>query len=162
MTIKKVLNVTEDLALFFNSENGQHSLRALKSFSVDSALHFFSAREYVATPTYLSVQIDTDKHIHLFPEFLQYINHSCEPNVFFNTHTNEVVAIKDINENDEITFFYPSTEWAMTQPFQCFCNTSSCLGLIQGARHLNQTAIAKYRFAGHIAKRLIDKQPIAA
>jgi len=162
MTAKKVLNVTEDLALFFNADNGQHTLRALKSFPVDSALHFFSAREYVETPTYLSVQVDKDKHIHLFPEFLQYINHSCEPNVFFDTDKNEVVSLKEINENDEITFFYPSTEWDMTRPFQCFCNTSSCLGVIQGAAHLHESTIAKYCFAGHIYKKLTHKHSIAA
>ena len=111
MTINKILDVTETLAIFFNESTGHRSIRALKHFSIDSILHVFSAREHVQNPTYLSVQIDEDKHILLFPEFLQYINHSCEPNTFFDTKKGEIIAIKDINENEEVTFFYPSTEW---------------------------------------------------
>ena len=120
-TVKRILNVTENLALFYNPANGHHSLRALKHLPLNSVLHTFSAREFVARPTYLSVQVADDRHIHLAPEFLQYINHSCEPNTFFDTQKGEVVALRDIAPNEEISFFYPSTEWSMTQPFACFC-----------------------------------------
>src|SRR5262245_19359146 len=106
--VKRILNVTENLGLFFNSTNGHHSLRALQQVPVNSVLHTFGAREYVAQPTYLSVQVSDDRHILLAPEFLQYINHSCEPNTFFDTKTGEVVALQDIAANEEITFFYPS------------------------------------------------------
>ncbi len=153
-TAKRILNVTENLALFYNPANGHHSLRALKQLPLNSVLHNFSAREYVARPTYLSVQVADDRHIHLAPEFLQYINHSCEPNTFFDTNKGEVVALRDITPNEEISFFYPSTEWSMTQPFTCFCGTRSCLGQIQGASYLNKQALVKYRFAEHIHQRL--------
>ena len=153
-TVKRILNVTENLALFYNPANGHHSLRALTQLPLNSVLHTFGAREYVARPTYLSVQVADDRHIHLAPEFLQYINHSCEPNTFFDTQKGEVVAVRDIAANEEISFFYPSTEWSMTQPFTCFCGTRSCLGQIQGASYLNKQALAKYRFAEHIQQRL--------
>lgn len=26
-----------------------------------------------------------------------------------------------LKEGDELTFFYPSTEWSMAQPFDCLC-----------------------------------------
>ena len=35
--------------------------------------------------------------------------------------------------NQELTYFYPSTEWSMAQPFTCFCGTPACKGLIDGA-----------------------------
>ena len=152
--VKRILNVTENLGLFYNSANGHHSLRALKHLPLNSVLHTFSAREYVERPTYLSVQVADDRHIHLAPEFLQYINHSCEPNTFFDTKNGEVVALRDITPNEEISFFYPSTEWSMTQPFACFCGTNSCLGQIQGAVHLPKQTLTKYRFAGHIQLQL--------
>ena len=151
---KRILNVTNDLGLFYHPANGQHSLRALKHLPLNSLLHSFGAREYVARPTYLSVQVADDRHIHLAPEFLQYINHSCEPNTFFNTQRGEVITLREIAPNEEISFFYPSTEWSMTQPFTCFCGTRSCLGQIRGAAHLPKPALAKYRFAGHIHRRL--------
>lgn len=154
-TAKRILNVTETLALFYTPANGHHSLRAAAQFPVNSVLHTFGAREYVQRPTYLSVQVDDDKHIHLAPEFLQYINHSCEPNTFFDTKTGEVVAIRNIVPGEEITFFYPSTEWSMSQPFTCFCGTANCLGQIQGAAHLSKKNLANYRFAEHIQRRLV-------
>lgn len=153
-TVKRILNVTENLGLFFNSANGHHSLRALNQLPQSAALHTFGPREYVARPTYLSVQVADDRHILLAPEFLQYINHSCEPNTFFDTTNGKVVALRDIAANEEITFFYPSTEWCMTQPFACFCGAANCLGQIQGAVHLPKPALAKYRFAEHIHRNL--------
>jgi hypothetical protein len=153
--LKRILNVTENLALFYNPANGHHSIKALRHLPLDSVLHTFSAREYVARPTYLSVQVADDRHIHLAPEFLQYINHSCEPNTFFDTQKGEVVAVRDIAPNEEISFFYPSTEWSMTQPFVCFCGARNCLGQIQGAAHLPKQALVKYRFAGHIQRQLV-------
>ena len=47
----------------------------------------FSAGITQSYATYLTVQTGADRHITLMPEFLQYINHSCGPNVFFNTAT---------------------------------------------------------------------------
>jgi hypothetical protein len=152
--VKRILNVTENLGLFYDPANGHHLLRAINHLPLNSLLHRFSAREYVARPTYLSVQVADDRHIHLAPEFLQYINHSCEPNTFFDTKSGEVVALRDITPNEEITFFYPSTEWSMTQSFACFCGAASCLGQIRGALHLPKQTLAKYRFAEHIHQRL--------
>ncbi|MDQ3009316.1 MAG: SET domain-containing protein-lysine N-methyltransferase [Acidobacteriota bacterium] len=152
--VKRILNVTEDLGLFYDPANGHHAIRALQHLPLNSVLHRFSAREYVARPTYLSVQVADDRHIHLAPEFLQYINHSCEPNTFFDTRNGEVVALRDIASNEEISFFYPSTEWSMTQSFTCFCGAASCLGQIQGAVHLPKQTLTKYRFAEHIHQQL--------
>lgn len=151
---RRIVDVSENLTLFFNPANGNHSIRSSRQLPLNSVLHVFGAREYVTRPTYLSVQVADDRHIHLAPEFLQYINHSCEPNTFFDTQNGEVIALRNIAANEEITFFYPSTEWTMTQPFDCFCGATNCLGQIQGAAHLNRKALANYRFAGHIQHKL--------
>lgn len=155
---KRILNVTETLALFYTPTNGHHSIRAAKTLPIDSVLHTFGAREYVQRPTYLSVQVDDDRHILLAPEFLQYINHSCEPNVFFDTTNGEIIALRDIASNEEISFFYPSTEWTMTQPFDCFCGAANCLGQIQGAAHLSRKTLAQYRLADHIEHKLAQQK----
>jgi hypothetical protein len=154
MTSKQLVDESENLAVFYNSVNGHYAIKALKNFPVHSIVQVFSAKEYLQQPTYLSVQIDEHKHIHLFPTLLQYTNHSCEPNTFFDTNRGEVIAVKNIAEHEEISFFYPATEWSMTQPFKCFCNTDSCLGMIQGAAHLDKNAITKYRFSEYIQKKL--------
>jgi hypothetical protein len=42
-----------------------------------------------------------------------------------------------LQPGDELTFFYPSTEWSMGQAFDCFCGTKSCRGRISGAKHMS-------------------------
>src|SRR5688572_30969142 len=84
--------------------NSQNALFALQSFQPGEVIAEFSAGTIGAKPTYLTVQIDVGKHITLQPEFLQYINHSCAPNVFFNTTTLQLIALKEIGKNEEMTF----------------------------------------------------------
>lgn len=153
MTSKIIQKHDGEFAVFYNSMNGHHSLRALKYFPADSLLQTFRAKEYMPTPTHLTLQVDEDKHIHLFPEYLQYINHSCEPNAFFDIQHGKLVSLKVINKNEEISIFYPATEWDMNQPFECFCNTSSCLGKIKGASYLGENLLTRYRFAEHIMRK---------
>jgi hypothetical protein len=155
MTLKKHVEASENLAAFYNPATGHYALKALKAFPINSIVQVFRAKEYLSHPTYLSVQIDDNKHIHLFPDFLQYTNHSCEPNTFFDTQKGEIIAIKSIDKNEEINFFYPATEWSMTQPFECFCNTQNCLGIIQGAAHLDSHTLTNYRFSDYIQKKLL-------
>src|SRR5687768_3847866 len=94
--------------------NQQNALFALQSFHAGEVIAEFSAGTIAAEPTYLTVQVDVGKHITLQPEFLQYINHSCEPNVFFDTSSLKVIALRPLEKGEEMTFFYPSTEWKMT------------------------------------------------
>ena len=89
--------------------NEQNALFALQSFQPGEVIADFSAGTIAAEPTYLTVQVGIGKHITLQPEFLQYINHSCEPNVFFNTTTMQLVALKEIQQrrrNDFLLSLY--------------------------------------------------------
>ncbi len=134
--------------------NGQKALFTLRSYRAGETISDFSAGTISPEPTYLTVQVDTRKHITLEPEFLQYINHSCEPNVFFDTAAGELIALKDLLPEEELTFFYPSTEWKMKQPFHCYCGSTGCLGEIRGAAYLPKDAQEKYRFTGFIQQQL--------
>jgi hypothetical protein len=137
--------------------NNQNALFALKSFKAGESIAGFSAGTISAEPTYLTVQIGTRKHITLEPEFLQYINHSCDPNVFFNTTTMELIALKAIEPGEELVFFYPSAEWKMTQSFQCYCGSPRCLGTIKGAQYLSPAIQSQYRFTDFIQQQLVKK-----
>jgi hypothetical protein len=137
--------------------NNQKAFFAQRKYKPGQVVADFSAGEILSHPTYLTVQVDTDKHIMLQPEHLQYINHSCDPNVFFDTYTMRVVALKRISEGDEMTFFYPSTEWDMAQPFQCHCGCSNCLGEIKGAAHINPTILRSYTLTRFIQQQLHDR-----
>lgn len=142
--------------------NEQNALFALRSYQPGEVITDFSAGTISAEPTYLTVQVGVRKHITLQPEFLQYINHSCEPNVFFDTTTMELVALKEVQQQEEMTFFYPSTEWKMTQSFNCYCTSTGCIGEVRGAAFLSREAQSTYRFTDFIqqqlAKRLARKK----
>ncbi|KAL8949751.1 MAG: hypothetical protein Q9222_004167 [Ikaeria aurantiellina] len=64
---------------------------------------------------------------------------------------------RDLHEGDVLTFFYPSTEWHMVQPFECNCGTSGCLGMIKGASEMGKAKLNGYWLNDHIQERL-DKQ----
>jgi hypothetical protein len=127
---------------------------SLKDFSPDDVISSFSGAAILKEPTYLTVQVGEDEHIHLSPEFLQYINHSCEPNVLFNTDTMQLECLKDIKAGDELCFFYPATEWNMAQPFECLCGTASCIKQIQGAQHVSKELIKNYKLTAFIQSML--------
>jgi hypothetical protein len=137
--------------------NGQNALFALRSYQPGEVIANFSAGTISAEPTYLTVQVGLRKHITLQPEFLQYINHSCDPNVFFNTSTMQLVALREVKEEEEMTFFYPSTEWKMTQTFNCYCGSKGCLGEIKGAADLSKDAREKYRLTDFIQQQLAKR-----
>lgn len=130
------------------------SLHAIGEFCPGEVLFSFGAREILAKPNYLSVQLDKNRHILLDPEWLQYINHSCDPNVDFDTTEMRVTALRQINTGEELTFFYPSTEWSMDRAFKCHCGSQACLGKIEGAGQLPREILGKYRLSQHIKHQL--------
>ena len=133
-----------------NSSSGQKSLHATVSFSAGDVICPFSAGVTQDYATYLTVQTGVNTHITLMPEFLQYINHSCAPNVFFDTTSMQLICLSALQPGDELTFFYPSTEWDMAQPFVCNCGSKNCLQLINGASRLSVETLRQYRLTDFI------------
>ena len=141
-----------------NPNTGQQSLHATVSFNPGDVICSFHAGKTTKEATYLTVQLDEEKHITLQPEFLQYINHSCSPTVFFDTTQMQLVCLSELNPGDEFTFFYPSTEWDMAQPFNCHCGFSNCLKNIQGALYLSNEVLAQYRLTDFIKRKIQNRQ----
>ena len=73
-----------------------------------------------AVPTsqraYSSVQVSENEDIELNCD-LVYCNHSCDPSVIFDMAKFEVRVVpnKSLGKGDDLTFFYPSSEWDMQQ-----------------------------------------------
>lgn len=137
-----------------NNQTGQRSLHAVIPFKKEDIISPFSAGEIFSTPNYLTIQTGIETHITLVPDFLQYINHSCQPNVFFDTTRRELIALKDIEPHEELCFFYPSTELDMAQPFICFCGNKDCLQNIKGALHTPWHQLKNYRLSGFVQSQL--------
>ena len=146
--------VTSFAEIWECQRTGAKSLHAKIQFLPGDVISPIDVKEYVATPNYLSVQVSEQKHILLSPVFLQYINHSCDPNTFFDTTNMRVVCLKKINIGEAMTFFYPSTEWSMAQGFNCLCGSDNCLETIQGAKYISSEVLGKYKLSDHIGKKL--------
>jgi hypothetical protein len=141
-----------------NGVTGERSLHAAAFFDAGDIVTEFTADKILDAPTYLTVQTAEHKHITLLPDFLQYVNHSCSPNVFFDTSRMELVGIKEIQPGDELMFFYPSSEWKMEQAFDCFCGTPQCLHNIQGAAFLSDEEAMRYRLTDFIKEQLLNRK----
>jgi hypothetical protein len=155
-----VIDITQsDIAeIRTNLVKKHRSLYARKKFRANQLIVEFSWTEIHVKPNYLTVQIGENEHIELLPEYLECINHSCDPNSFFDTTNKRLIALKPIAAGEEITFFYPSAEWDMDQIFQCLCNCSNCLGIIKGAKYLDDATAKKYRFTDFIRQKLESRQ----
>ena len=137
---------------------GHKSLVATCACKSDDVLCAFSARETFSEANRLTIQIGINRHITLRPEFLQYTNHSCAPNIFFDTTMMQVIALKAIKPGDELTFFYPSTEWDMAQPFACHCGESRCLRYINGAAYMAPDVLRQHRLTAFIQQQIAAHQ----
>ena len=133
------------------------SLYSRKEFKAHSVVAEFYWTKIHSKPSYLTVQISEKEHIELVPTYLECINHSCDPNSFFDTTSKQLVSLKDIAVGEEITFFYPSAEWDMDQIFQCDCRCANCLGVIKGAKYLDERSLKNYRFTDFIKRKLASR-----
>lgn len=133
-----------------STQTGDKSLHSTARFEPDDTLVRFYAKEYRNAPNRYSIQVNELSHITLDPEYLQYINHSCHPNVFFDIQKMSLVCLRPISLDDELTFFYPSTEWSMFHCFSCNCGASTCLGNIRGASSLSPDILKQYRLSEFI------------
>jgi hypothetical protein len=120
---------------------------------------------------YSTVQVSRNQHVELNCDFL-FTNHSCEPSVEF--HVQKVgpafaidvrVAARQgadgeavgLQKGDDLTFFYPSTEWEMAQPFACNCGTATCRKWIAGAKEMGMAKLQGLFLSTHI-KELLHEQ----
>ncbi len=143
-----------DFLVVARPDLGQSSLRSLRAFAPGDPLAAFRPHTLQAAPTRMTVQMSETEHIELAPSWLAFINHSCDPNARFDPDVRHLVAERAIAPGDELTFFYPSTEWSMATPFDCRCGAARCLGRIDGAARLDPARLAGFWLSGHVRRLL--------
>lgn len=131
--------------------NGRR-LVAIRPIASGTRLFTITGRES-GTPTRYSVQVTAtlhldqdcarDEHDVVQRYFWRYLDHDCDPSAVIRER--EVIAIRDIEVGDGVTFDYNTTEYDMASPFQCHCSSAHCVGVVRGARHL--TAAQRKRVA---------------
>jgi hypothetical protein len=153
----KVIEVYDFCELRKDETNGHLGLFSRKNFSMGDLVINFGSSTMLDTPNYLTVQIGINQHILMSPEYLQFTNHSCNPNLLYNTTTMELECLRDISIGDEFAFFYPATEWKMSQKFECHCGEVDCIGLVQGAADTPIEILNQYKLTNFIHTMLKEK-----
>ena len=62
----------------------------------------------------------------------------------------------DVAAGEELTFFYPSTEWEMASPFICLCGAPNCIHVVAGARFLPLSTLEQHFLNRHIREAMIE------
>ena len=94
------------------------------------------------------------------------MNHSCAPTVELEVYPPDahgrypdgvagevrVARDRDLQVGDEMTWFYPSTEWASPRPFQCRCGAEGreCIGFQRGSKYLSRERLDKHFVNKHV------------
>jgi hypothetical protein len=137
-------------------------VRSVKSFKSLYSKYIFNKGNLICPlpctsvsnkPTQLTVQAGRYKHIEV--GIIASLNHSCNPNLVLDTTNMLIIAARDISIGDELTFFYPSTEWEMAVPFICACGSTNCIHVVAGARYLSPAVLERYFLNQHI-RRMIN------
>ncbi|KAF7507509.1 hypothetical protein GJ744_010440 [Endocarpon pusillum] len=128
------------------------SLPAGAFFARIDKYHFVNDRSYA------TVEASQGRHLELDSDLL-YVNHSCDPALEFDVTRMEVRVShhRRLNKGDELTFFYPSTELHMAQPFDCHCRASECKGRIAGAAQMEPSHLDEYWLNQHVQEQLARK-----
>ncbi|KAJ4299026.1 hypothetical protein N0V90_004270 [Kalmusia sp. IMI 367209] len=137
--------VKPDLTRLLRVEHLEGDFAARSVSLVDLPAGATFARITNPTPAacaYTSVQASRDLHIEL----------NCDL-VRVNPDLTE-----GLKTGDELTFFYPSTEYDMAQPFKCRCQEASCRGTIAGAKDMSLDVLHQYWLNPHIEELLRERE----
>ena len=140
--------------LSIKTENKFRSLITKQAYTQGEVICAIPSDNVVNKATRFTVQIGRDEHTDVGK--LAALNHSCDPNVILDTKNMLMVASRDIAKGEELSFFYPSTEWEMDAPFICLCGASSCIHVVAGARFLPLSVLEHHYLNTHIRDMMID------
>ncbi len=142
--------LTTDAVRVGGDEHTGRSVIAVRTIPHGEVLADLRTAPRVAVPTRFTVQIGVDVHIDGIWQFT-FLNHACAPNVRIDTTAMTISAVREIAAGEELGYFYPSTEWQMTEPFDCRCGAVACVGRVTGAADLSAGVLASHWVNAHIA-----------
>ena len=119
------------------------------------------AREVLSTMSHdrqgRSIQVDEDLYLVSSdtPEPGDMLNHSCDPNCGLSG-SSLLVAMRDIEPGEELTFDYAMCDASDYDEFRCLCEQPNCRELVTGADWRILELQAKYDgyFSPYLVKRL--------
>lgn len=141
-------------SLTIRTENKFRSLITKQAYKKGQVICEIPSDNVINKASRFTVQIGRNEHTDVGK--LAALNHSCDPNVILDTENMVMVTRYDISKNDELSFFYPSTEWEMAAPFICLCGASNCIHVVAGARFLPLSTLENHFLNRHIREMMID------
>jgi hypothetical protein len=148
----KMVSTMETLAI--RTENKFRTLITKQVYKKGEVICSMPSENIADKPTRYTVQIGKDRHTHVGK--LAALNHSCDPNVILDTERMVMIARRDIEKGEELSFFYPSTEWEMQAPFICLCGATNCIHVVAGARFLPLSTLEMQYLSPHIRKMMVE------
>ena len=140
--------------LVIKTENKFRSLVTKQAYKKGEVICGIPTEKVIDSANRYTVQIGRDRHTEVGK--LSALNHSCDPNVILDTEHLRMVARRDIEQGEELSFFYPSTEWEMDAPFICLCGSTSCIHVVAGARFLPLSTLENHYLNRHIRELMIE------
>jgi hypothetical protein len=141
-------------SLVIKTENKFRSLITKQAYKKGEVISDIPREKVVSRPNRFTVQIGRTEHTDVGK--LAALNHSCDPNVILDTTRMQMVARRDIKTGEELSFFYPSTEWEMDAPFICLCGSTNCIHVVAGARFLSLSTLEHHFLNKHIREEMIE------
>jgi len=141
-------------ALVIKTENKFRSLVTKRAYKKGDVICDIPTEKLINKPNRYTVQIDRDRHTEVGK--LAALNHSCDPNVILDTSNLIAYACKGIEKGEELSFFYPATEWELDAPFICLCGASNCIHVVAGARFLPLSTLEHHFLNRHIRELMIE------
>lgn len=123
-----------------NSGNGLFAKSSIKKGSI--IFHFDGKIGDDAHTNSESLQIDEDKFLESTLKFDDFLNHSCEPNCYIDWQNMNLIALRDIQIGEELSFDYNTAEYDLINmvencSFKCNCGSKNCVGEVKGFRYLS-------------------------
>lgn len=140
--------------LSIKTENKFRTLITKQAYKKGDVICEMPSENIMDKPNRFTVQISRDRHTHVGK--LAALNHSCDPNVILDTDKMVMIARRDIEKGEELSFFYPSTEWEMAAPFICLCGSANCIHVVAGARFLSLSTLEGHYLNSHIREVITD------
>jgi SET domain-containing protein len=104
-----------------------------------------------------SIQIDEDLYLVSaeLPEAGDMLNHSCEPAAGL-VGSQVLVAMRDIEVGEELTFDYATCDCSDYDEFECACEEPTCRGIVTGRDWLDPVLQARYDgwFSPYLARKI--------
>ena len=141
-------------SLVIRTQNKYRSLSTRHAYKKGEIICPIPTATLYNKPNQFTVQIGRDRHVEV--KELSSMNHSCNPNTFLDTTRMLVFAAREIPAGEELTFFYPSTEWEMSSPFICLCGAANCIHVVAGARFLPLSTLEQHFLNRHIRELMIE------